>query len=166
MVIKSKHKHVDSQGMCYFPYLSSWHPVTSNLSGLINTMCKAFSQDPPVRSGQANSAPPTSAQSTNPLRDSSSLPPYQRNSSPPQSRPPSVLSPPSNQSNKPYENQIDVLKRKATDKTQQKLEQFNKESSLEIDELMSKASKKESKLLALGMELDRLRNERVQFLFF
>ena len=42
MIIKPKHKHVDSQGMCYFPYLSSWNPNNCNLYGLVQTMSKVI----------------------------------------------------------------------------------------------------------------------------
>jgi len=55
MIIKPKHRHVDSQGMCYLPYLSTWNPTGSNLTNLITTMSKTFGLDPPVRS-QAQSA--------------------------------------------------------------------------------------------------------------
>jgi len=50
MIIKPKHKHVDLNGQCYLPYLSTWVANTSNLLGLVQTMCGVFSQDPPVRS--------------------------------------------------------------------------------------------------------------------
>ena len=50
MGIKPKHKHVDSTGKCYFPYLSQWNPNTCNLLGLLFQMSQAFSQDPPVYS--------------------------------------------------------------------------------------------------------------------
>jgi ESCRT-I complex subunit TSG101 len=50
MVIKPKHRHVDSAGMCYLPYLSSWNPNNCNLTTLISTMSQVFGQDPPVRS--------------------------------------------------------------------------------------------------------------------
>lgn len=33
MVIKENHKHVDKNGLCYFPYLSAWDPIRSNLLG-------------------------------------------------------------------------------------------------------------------------------------
>ena len=49
MIITPKHKHVDSQGMCYFPYISSWNPNACNLVDLVGVMCKAFSETPPVR---------------------------------------------------------------------------------------------------------------------
>ena len=50
MDIKPKHKHVDSTGKCYFPYLNQWNPQTCNLLGLILQMVAAFSQEPPVYS--------------------------------------------------------------------------------------------------------------------
>jgi len=50
MIIKPKHKHVDSNGLCYLPYLSSWNPNNCSLLGLASTLSKIFSQDPPVRS--------------------------------------------------------------------------------------------------------------------
>eukprot|EP01091_Cochliopodium_minus_P000898 TRINITY_DN107_c0_g1_i1.p1 TRINITY_DN107_c0_g1~~TRINITY_DN107_c0_g1_i1.p1 ORF type:complete len:431 (+),score=127.43 TRINITY_DN107_c0_g1_i1:33-1325(+) len=48
MAIKPKHKHVDSTGKCYFPYLNQWNQQTCHLLGLLIQMAQAFSEDPPV----------------------------------------------------------------------------------------------------------------------
>lgn len=64
MIIKPRHRHVDSGGMCYHPYLSSWNPNTSNLVGLADTLSKVFSQDPPVRAAGSTPQPPATPQPT------------------------------------------------------------------------------------------------------
>jgi hypothetical protein len=55
MIIKPKHRHVDSAGMCYLPYLSSWNPNNCNLVGLVAVLTKVFGEDPPVRSAPKQS---------------------------------------------------------------------------------------------------------------
>ena len=45
MIVKPRHRHVDSAGMTYLPYLSSWSAKSSSLRELVSTMCK-------VRNGQ------------------------------------------------------------------------------------------------------------------
>ncbi|PRP85512.1 hypothetical protein PROFUN_06744 [Planoprotostelium fungivorum] len=58
MVIKPRHKHVDSQGIVYLPYLSSWNANTCNIISLVEVMIVVFSQDPPVRSTTARPQQP------------------------------------------------------------------------------------------------------------
>jgi ESCRT-I complex subunit TSG101 len=48
MLIKEGHKHVDKNGLCYFPYLSAWDPRKSNLLELAMVMSSAFSAEPPL----------------------------------------------------------------------------------------------------------------------
>lgn len=60
MIVKPRHRHVDSAGMTYLPYLSSWNAKSSNLRDLVTTMCSVFGDDPPVRAkpkGEAKPAP-------------------------------------------------------------------------------------------------------------
>jgi ESCRT-I complex subunit TSG101 len=68
MVIKPRHRHVDSSGMCYLPYLSSWNPNSANLVNLVSVMSKIFGQDPPVRSQTSTATNPstTPAKATQP----------------------------------------------------------------------------------------------------
>ena len=47
MSIKLNHKHVDSEGLVYLPYLHEWK-IDSNLVNLISTACKVFSAEPPL----------------------------------------------------------------------------------------------------------------------
>lgn len=65
MIVKNNHKHVDSSGTCYLPYLSGtaylqiwlvslkrfagWRPDTSSLAALASEMKAVFATDPPVR---------------------------------------------------------------------------------------------------------------------
>lgn len=49
MVVKSNHKHVDSGGVCYHPYLSGWRPDVCSLVGATNELKAIFAADPPVR---------------------------------------------------------------------------------------------------------------------
>eukprot|EP01092_Planopodium_desertum_P011003 TRINITY_DN500_c0_g1_i3.p1 TRINITY_DN500_c0_g1~~TRINITY_DN500_c0_g1_i3.p1 ORF type:complete len:305 (+),score=-12.25 TRINITY_DN500_c0_g1_i3:59-973(+) len=46
--IKPRHKHVDSMGKCYFPYITDWKSASSSITGLIQVMVLAFSEDPPT----------------------------------------------------------------------------------------------------------------------
>lgn len=48
MEIRPRHKHVDSAGQCYTPYLSAWQPARSDLLGLVTDLQTIFSTDPPV----------------------------------------------------------------------------------------------------------------------
>ncbi len=48
MEIRPKHKHVDSSGQCYSPYLHQWHANRSDLPGLVQELQAIFSADPPV----------------------------------------------------------------------------------------------------------------------
>jgi len=74
MVIKAKHKHVDSSGICYLPYLSEWRPETSSLVLLVQELRTIFTGDPPVRAKPAikhskttPSMPPGSFSSDSPI---------------------------------------------------------------------------------------------------
>jgi len=82
MIIKPRHRHVDSGGMCYHPYLSSWNPNTSNLVGLADTLSKVFSQDPPVRA--ATSAQPQPPATPQPQPTAATTYPAQSTTYPPQ----------------------------------------------------------------------------------
>jgi len=49
MSIKPNHKHVDSEGLLYTPYLSSWTPSTRpNLDSLVREIRDIFGSEPPV----------------------------------------------------------------------------------------------------------------------
>lgn len=61
MIVKPRHRHVDSAGMTYLPYLSSWSAKLCNLRDLVATMCKVFGSDPPVRAKPKGAPPPDSA---------------------------------------------------------------------------------------------------------
>jgi len=186
MIIKPKHRHVDSQGMCYLPYLSSWNPTNCNLLGLVTEMCKVFSQDPPVRSQPApNSRAPVAVQPPTPT-------PPQQNMYPPQpaypqggpgypppspygSQPPypSPVPPFSNQqsgsvpskssypnSSVPFEDPAVVAKRNAvrsaTERLQLKLSEFYTNTTLEIDSLMQKNAQLEDKGRNFDIEKSQL----------
>lgn len=58
MEIKRQHKHVDTTGLCYLPYLSQWRGVQSNLVGLVSELIRVFSIEPPVFSKPKNHVPP------------------------------------------------------------------------------------------------------------
>ncbi len=49
MVIKEKHKHVDSIGIVYHPYISSWNAQNCNIVELCRVIATTFGEDPPVR---------------------------------------------------------------------------------------------------------------------
>lgn len=167
MIIKPKHKHCDSTGMCYFPYLSSWNPNTCNLIGLIQVVCKVFGEDPPVRSKGAqtqNTNPPgpgsfssSNLPATSYSSSNLSLPPFpghqHHNSSPAtgSSFPVSNANPiPATFQGNAFENPADVAKRNAvaavTSKIQQRLIQVNATLNREIEELMTKNSQMEQKI--------------------
>ncbi|KAL6074330.1 ESCRT-I complex subunit VPS23, variant 2 [Balamuthia mandrillaris] len=50
MAIREKHRHVDSAGQCYMPYLHQWQHQRQpgNLISLLSQLQEIFSQDPPV----------------------------------------------------------------------------------------------------------------------
>ena len=51
MKVKAKHKHVDSQGLIYHPYLHGWAKnVNHSLVDLIGILCSEFGKDPPLYS--------------------------------------------------------------------------------------------------------------------
>jgi len=71
MEIRPRHKHVDSSGQCYSPYIFSWNHQRSNLLGLITDLQVAFSANPPVHSKPSSSASEGGIQSSS----TSSFPP-------------------------------------------------------------------------------------------
>ncbi|GKZ00203.1 hypothetical protein MPSEU_000973300 [Mayamaea pseudoterrestris] len=89
MYLKQNHKHVDSTGKVYLPYLHEWNKMTHNLIELVVVMSSVFSNDPPVftraaAAGSERLSPPppvqaTSAASTTTLSSSS----WQPNPPPP-----------------------------------------------------------------------------------
>ena len=50
MAVVRNHRNVDQTGRCYFPYLSSWSALNSNLSGVVDVMTSSFSEVPPLYS--------------------------------------------------------------------------------------------------------------------
>jgi len=162
MVIKPKHRHVDSSGMCYLPYLSNWNPNTCNLVGLVGTMAKVFGQDPPVRSQSVQPfnptpTPPTFTQPPTPQPPTSSQPNYS-----PQSYPPNPT--PNFPSNQSYEDPATVAKRNAmmniSSKIQDRLHQFNIATTREVDELILQTSEFEAKSAALATERSRFDEDK------
>jgi hypothetical protein len=75
MAIKPRHKHVDIEGKCYLPALSSWHAATSNIVSVIGELQGVFAVNPPVFAkpqGQAAVQPPSNpyaASSQNPSQN-------------------------------------------------------------------------------------------------
>mmetsp|Transcript_14670 Transcript_14670/g.16280 ORF Transcript_14670/g.16280 Transcript_14670/m.16280 type:complete len:463 (+) Transcript_14670:23-1411(+) len=63
MRIKQNHPHVDSSGVVYLPYLSSWHKQC-NIIGISNALKRVFSKDPAVRAKPGTSVPYPLATST------------------------------------------------------------------------------------------------------
>jgi ESCRT-I complex subunit TSG101 len=63
MYLKQNHKHVDSTGKVYLPYLHEWNRSTHNLIELVVVMSSVFSNEPPVFTRAANS---TASESFNP----------------------------------------------------------------------------------------------------
>ncbi|CEM25392.1 unnamed protein product [Vitrella brassicaformis CCMP3155] len=64
MAIKPRHKHVDSKGMIYLPYLASWNPSQSTLTELMTIISSTFSTDPPVYSKPASAQTSASSSSS------------------------------------------------------------------------------------------------------
>ncbi|CAM9153201.1 unnamed protein product [Chrysoparadoxa australica] len=48
MEVKPGHRHVDSAGLVYLPYLHEWNAATHNLVKLCETISSVFGVDPPV----------------------------------------------------------------------------------------------------------------------
>jgi hypothetical protein len=46
--VAPNHKFVDKAGTVYHPYISQWHPQTSNLLQLVIELCSTFSREPPM----------------------------------------------------------------------------------------------------------------------
>jgi hypothetical protein len=80
MEIRPRHKHVDSAGQCYTPYLSSWQPARSDLLGLVTDLQAIFSTDPPVYAkppASSEPSPPGTA-TKSPTTPPPAYPPVQR----------------------------------------------------------------------------------------
>eukprot|EP00761_Pharyngomonas_kirbyi_P003581 gb/GECH01003585.1/.p1 GENE.gb/GECH01003585.1/~~gb/GECH01003585.1/.p1 ORF type:complete len:459 (+),score=127.30 gb/GECH01003585.1/:1-1377(+) len=77
MFIKPKHRHVDTAGRCYLPYLNRWNPNGCNLAGLVQALSKTFSADPPVYSGnqQQQQQQPPQRNSPSPQNNNYQRPP-------------------------------------------------------------------------------------------
>lgn len=58
MFVVPGHKHADTTGMVYLPYLSSWNPHSSNLVDLVGMMASVFSEVPPLRAKPAGATGP------------------------------------------------------------------------------------------------------------
>jgi len=139
MIIKPKHKHVDSSGMCYLPYISNWNPAQCNLLGLIQTVQATFAIDPPVRAAPTNQPTPSNPpQNVNPV---------------PQG--------------KAFENPSDVINRnitgQVTQKIQQKLQAFNQNSAREINEANEKNIRLEQNLVKLDNDLKTIEQQKDNF---
>jgi UEV domain len=52
------HRHVDSSGLVYLPYLHEWSDRTHNLVQLCTALSGVFSQDPPVYARQSREPQP------------------------------------------------------------------------------------------------------------
>lgn len=156
MSIKPRHRHVDSAGMCYLPYLTNWSPATCNLIGLVSSMIKIFAQDPPVRS---NAPPPNPSnypnQSQPPYPSPYNPNPYQQLSSKPPAPTPSYT-----------EDPAIVAKRNAlknlTEKLQIRLRELSKQCTEEIELETAKAASFEERSKALNDEKLRVVQEKVQ----
>jgi ESCRT-I complex subunit TSG101 len=163
MIITPRHRHVDSAGMVYHLYLSSWNPGSSSLIGLVSTLSRVFSEEPPVRSQPQTPfvpttqyQPPTTPQ-PRPL-PSNPPPPYttlspswlsqpqpaQHQPPPPSPQPPAYPPPPEYTPPKQTEDTAVVCRRNAlasaSDKMQQFLQQFYESTTKEIDKLMAESS--------------------------
>ena len=143
MVIKQKHQHVDSAGIVYLPYITAWNP-SSHLLGLVTEMSSKFSLDPPVRATPKNPTPQATPQQSHPT-------PQQSHPTP-------------QPSNKPFENQAEIILRNATTKVQNKLQTFNKNITHEIETNVAKNSAIESKIAQIEAEIKAIELQKVIFL--
>jgi len=154
MIIKPRHQHVDSTGMTYLPYLSSWN-ISYNLVGLAEVLSKVFSQDPPVRAqGPPKSQPQPSPQP-------SPLPSPQLQQPSPQIQqvqntsqyPPKTSDPET------------VIKKNAiiklTEKLQTNLHSFHINCTSEIDDLIAKNSEIEGKIAVLQQQKKQIEQEKI-----
>jgi len=166
MIIKPKHRHVDSSGMCYLPYLSNWNPNTCNLVGLVGTVAKVFGQDPPVRAQgtPAVQSPPTPSY-TSPPPTSSYTPPTSSYIPPTSSYTPPTPSYTSN-NNQPYEDPASVAKRNVlaniNSKIQDRLHQFNIGTTKEMDDCIQKGSELERRSATIASEKARLDEDKLR----
>ena len=76
MELRQRHKHVDSSGQCFLPYLHKWNEASSDLVGLLLELQSVFGADPPVyaKSSTAPTTPPTTASPTHPTVDKTTSP--------------------------------------------------------------------------------------------
>jgi len=173
MIIKPKHKHVDSNGMCYLPYLSSWNPNNCNLVGLVSTISKTFSPDPPVRSQPATTTPqpspsPYPTQPTPQPYPTTQPSPYPYTNNPQYPPPPQYTQPPPQPqyNSHPYEDPSLVAKRNAvnsaTERSQTRLQQFYQATTKEIDDFIAKNSELEGRMAAIDQEKMRLSTDKGQ----
>lgn len=155
MIIKPKHKHVDSTGMCYLPYLSNWNPNSCNLVGLVGTMSKVFGVDPPVRSQAA----PVQTQFYGQQPPAYPQPNVNVNVNVPQTRV-NVQQTSPMPGGQPFEDPSIALKRNLTNKMQERIHRFNSASTQEIDTLMATTSELESRGSALAVEQAQIEEDQ------
>jgi ESCRT-I complex subunit TSG101 len=187
MIIKPRHKHVDSAGICYLPYISAWNPQ-SNIVSLIASLSRVFAEDPPVRALPPNQQPSTPAApaagpspAPAPAASASPAPPpystsFGYNSSPaiasaavpPYPYPPGSQSEPSLLSfQEAYEDpsvRRNNMVQNVTEKLQQKLRQSFQESTKDIEKLMDendrlKQSLANSELSSLQQQMEQVEKE-------
>jgi ESCRT-I complex subunit TSG101 len=152
MIIKPKHRHVDSQGKVYLQYLTDWSSSGSTLHQLFAQMSDVFSKDPPVRARPKGSASSTRSQGSGVSASSS------------KAASPAVSSAGSGRAaagGGSYEDPATVIRRNAiaaaTDKIQRELRRFYDKAGAEMSELMgnevaSAASREDAELRALERE--------------
>lgn len=66
MALKQNHQSVDSGGMVYSPFLSSWSETSSTLPQLVKSLAESFSSSPPVYSTTTVARPTSAQQATQP----------------------------------------------------------------------------------------------------
>ena len=140
MIIKPRHRHVDSQGMVYHPYISNWNPQNCNLSGLVVNVAQVFGEDPPVRQ-KSRSAP------ANPQPNYPQQPQHQQTWAAPQ------------------QPQVDpaVAKRATlTQRVQKDLESYLATTSSSIEQLMNENQTMASNRNNADREKGQLERERVR----
>jgi len=161
MIIKPKHRHVDSQGKIYLQYLTDWSAAGSTMHQLFARMSDIFSQDPPVRA-----RPKGGSASARSKGSGVSSPGASKAASP------AVSSAGSGRSGGgSYEDPATVIRRNAiaaaTEKIQRELRRFYDKAGAEMSELMgnevaSAASREDAEARALereGVVLDRKAEE-------
>ncbi len=139
MIVKPRHRHVDSAGMTYLPYLSAWSAKTCNLRDLVATVIKVFCTDPPVRAKPKGPAAPDPAAAAD---ANGGVPSLVASASQPTGMSASaggVVQP-----GKSFEDPSAVIKRNAiqavTEKLRRELKLVYEQLASEIDDLMSAGS--------------------------